>query len=46
MLYKYCLRCGKRLKSDEARQRGYGITCYEKSRHTPIRKPLIDSKNK
>ena len=30
-LYKYCLRCGKRLKSLENRKRGMGKTCWEKS---------------
>lgn len=29
-LYKYCLRCGKPLKSIESRLRGYGDICYEK----------------
>ena len=32
-LYKYCLRCGRRLKTPEARLRGYGKRCYEKSRN-------------
>lgn len=32
MIYKYCRRCGKRLKSEENRIRGYGETCYEKAR--------------
>lgn len=30
-LHKYCLRCGKRLKSLENRKRGMGKTCWEKS---------------
>lgn len=31
-LYKYCRRCGKRLKGEENRLRGYGKTCFEKTR--------------
>lgn len=30
MIYKYCRRCGKRLKGEENRLRGYGKTCFEK----------------
>ena len=29
--YNYCIRCGRRLKSQENRLRGMGKTCYEKS---------------
>lgn len=32
MYYNNCLRCGRKLKSDESRQRGYGDICYEKSK--------------
>ena len=31
MIYKYCRRCGKLLKGDENRLRGYGKTCFEKA---------------
>jgi len=31
MIYKYCRRCGKRLKGAENRLRGYGETCFEKA---------------
>ena len=31
-LYKYCRRCGKRLKGEENRLRGYGKICYEKAK--------------
>lgn len=27
-----CRRCGRRLKTEEAKQRGMGKTCWEKSR--------------
>ena len=29
--YNYCIRCGRRLKSQENRIRGMGKVCYEKS---------------
>ena len=29
-LYKYCKRCGKLLKGEENRRRGYGKTCFQK----------------
>lgn len=28
--YEYCLRCGRKLKSDRTRQQGYGNICYKK----------------
>lgn len=42
MIYKYCQRCGKRLKSEENRLRGYGETCFQKARQEAKGlKPLI-----
>ena len=42
MIYKYCQRCGKRLKGEENRLRGHGKTCFEKARQEAKRlKPLI-----
>lgn len=32
MIYKYCRRCGKVLKGEENRKRGYGKTCFAKAR--------------
>lgn len=32
MIYKYCRRCGKRLKGAENRARGFGPVCFEKTR--------------
>lgn len=29
-LYTYCIRCGKRLKTLENKQRGMGQVCWEK----------------
>lgn len=28
--HEYCLRCGRKLKKPEARELGYGKTCYRK----------------
>lgn len=28
--YPYCLRCGKKLKNPEYRERGYGDICWKK----------------
>ena len=28
--YLKCLRCGRKLQSEESKQRGYGNTCWEK----------------
>lgn len=33
-VYTHCLRCGRKLKTDEARQRGYGKICAEKMKQT------------
>lgn len=30
-LYQYCLRCGRKLKTDETRRMGYGKTCAKKA---------------
>ena len=30
--YKYCLRCGRRLKKPENIVRGMGLVCWEKSK--------------
>jgi hypothetical protein len=31
---RYCRKCGRRLKSDEAIERGMGKVCWEKSQQT------------
>ena len=33
-IYTICKRCGRRLKSDENKERGMGKVCWEKSQHT------------
>lgn len=40
--YKYCLRCGRKLKTPEARTRGMGKICAEKSKHE-TRRRLFDA---
>ncbi len=30
LMFKYCLRCGRRLKTLEAQERGYGDVCWKK----------------
>ena len=40
-LYKYCLRCGKRLISLEARKRGMGEVCWEKWKTEVAKKHLL-----
>lgn len=30
--YEFCLRCHRRLKTEQAKQLGYGKICYEKSK--------------
>ena len=41
MIYKYCRRCGKRLKGEENRIRGYGKICFEKARAEARRRALV-----
>ena len=40
-VYEYCLRCGRKLKSGEARKQGYGKICLEKMRKTTKTKKLF-----
>lgn len=51
MIYKYCRRCGKRLKGAENRLRGYGETCFEKAQKeaeglTPLLSPTLEQTEK
>lgn len=43
--HKFCLRCGRQLKSEEARKRGMGLVCWNKSHINEIQKPLFEIKN-
>ena len=36
--YQYCLRCGRKLKTIEARMLGMGRVCAEKSKHDTRRR--------
>ena len=40
--YKYCLRCGRKLRNPEAKMRGMGKICAEKSKHE-TRRRLFDA---
>ena len=45
--YVYCLRCHRRLKSEESKELGYGKTCIKKMAETRIiYKPLFDIQNR
>ena len=44
--YKYCLRCGRKLKNPEAKKLGYGKICYEKMLDKGRKKPLFTLKRK
>lgn len=39
--HKNCLRCGRKLKSDEARIRGYGLVCWKKMQIDKTRRKLF-----
>lgn len=38
-IVKLCKRCGRKLKSIESKERGYGKTCWEKAQRNA--KPLF-----
>lgn len=42
-LYTHCLRCGRRLKNEQAKQLGYGAVCIKKIQ-VDKRVPLFDFK--
>lgn len=39
--YEFCLRCGRKLKSPEARLKGYGTVC-EKKMKTAVKSRLFE----
>lgn len=45
-VHHFCLRCGRRLRSDEARERGMGKVCWEKSQPTNPLRVLWDMRGK
>lgn len=44
--YERCLRCGRRLKTVEGKERGFGKTCWEKfNKEEPKYKDLFKMSN-
>ena len=41
-LHENCLRCGRKLRSDESKILGYGPTCWEKSKQEAPSISLFD----
>ena len=39
--YNKCLRCGRKLNSEESKQRGFGNTCWEKYKSSISYKELF-----
>ena len=39
--YKNCLRCGRKLKSEESKKLGFGKVCWEKWQHETEAKKLF-----
>ena len=37
----YCKRCGRKLKSEEAKARGYGLICFKKAQKEKSQKKLF-----
>ena len=43
--YSNCLRCGRKLKSEESKKLGFGKICFEKLQHETEAKELFDVEN-
>lgn len=43
--YTHCRRCGRKLKTDEARQIGFGPICLEKMKNSKKPRPLFGGNN-
>lgn len=41
--HDYCLRCGRKLKSPDARKIGYGVICLKKLDVVNKKKPLFNT---
>jgi len=39
-IHKYCLRCGRALKSEENKERGYGPVCWKKLKNKHMKGKL------
>ena len=44
--YIKCLRCGRKLKTEEAKEKGFGKICWEKYRNDISYKELFTLDNK
>lgn len=42
--YQYCLRCGRKLKNEQAKKLGYGVVCYKKLQSAVVFKQLFTKK--
>lgn len=42
--HEHCLRCGRKLRTAEARLRGYGLICFKKMQVDDKRRPLFTPK--
>ena len=42
MLHETCLRCNRKLKTEESKKLGYGKICWEKHNSELISKPLFE----
>jgi hypothetical protein len=42
MEYKCCLRCGRKLKSEESKKLGFGKVCWEKWQNETASKKLFE----
>ena len=41
-IHTVCIRCGRKLRTPESRELGFGPTCYKKQGHTNIARPLFE----
>ena len=39
--HEFCLRCGRKLKNPQARERGYGMICYGKLSREDLHRRLF-----
>ena len=42
--FQYCIRCGRKLKSQEAKERGMGKVCFEKYQKSKNARKLFEVK--
>lgn len=44
MLYERCIRCGRKLKTDESKELGFGKVCWKKQQVETASKKLFNEK--